>query len=120
MKKAMIKKATTLLLVLLIAPAVYAQQKKLLRVNYNDGSYAEGMAYDVKKKNIYHGTYSKFDSDPAFKQDGEWKYYFENGKLEKTVNYVNNVRQGPMVWHYENGTVREKGQYKTATAMASG
>jgi uncharacterized protein len=45
-------------------------------------------------------------------RQGEWKEYFENGKVKASGKYKDNRREGAWKYFFENGTVEQKGQYK--------
>lgn len=42
---------------------------------------------------------------------GEWKYYYESGKLKEVSNYDNDDRDGSFINYYENGNVKSQGSY---------
>lgn len=44
--------------------------------------------------------------------NGETKLYFENGKLEKSSMYVNDVRHGVTYGYYESGVLKSVCNYK--------
>ena len=45
-------------------------------------------------------------------KDGEWKYFYYTGDLEKISHYKNDKLEGSYLYYYYNGTVNVKGQYK--------
>ncbi len=45
------------------------------------------------------------------KNDGTWKYFYENGKLECTGNFNNDQPTGKWVWFYKNGLTKCEGYF---------
>ena len=42
------------------------------------------------------------------KQDGGWKFYFENQKIEVTGRYKNGKKEGTWYWYYPNGELLQE------------
>jgi antitoxin component YwqK of YwqJK toxin-antitoxin module len=51
------------------------------------------------------GVGSKKDSINFGKRIGEWKNYYENGKLKSSTNYFCGIEQGSFFYYYENGAI---------------
>ncbi|MFK5854619.1 MAG: hypothetical protein QM503_00720 [Bacteroidota bacterium] len=49
-------------------------------------------------------------TDSGHKQ-GNWKEYYNDGKLQATGNYLNNLRDGVWKYYYKNGRLEEIGKY---------
>ena len=45
-------------------------------------------------------------------KSGEWKYYYENGNIEKIENYKFGELNGIFMYYYETGEIKEKGNFK--------
>jgi antitoxin component YwqK of YwqJK toxin-antitoxin module len=45
------------------------------------------------------------------KNDGNWKYFYENGKLECTGNFIDDEPTGKWVWFYKNGLKKCEGNF---------
>jgi len=45
------------------------------------------------------------------KNDGNWKYYYENGELECTGDFDNNKPTGKWTWYYKNGLIKCEGTF---------
>jgi len=45
------------------------------------------------------------------KNDGNWKYYYDNGLLECTGNFNNDEPVGNWTWFYKNGSVKSEGAF---------
>ena len=43
------------------------------------------------------------------KNDGNWKYYYENGQLECTGDFDNDEPTGKWTWFYQNGLIKCEG-----------
>ena len=44
-------------------------------------------------------------------RSGKWNYYFENGKIEQTGQYLEDLPHGVWVWYYENGQIRRQEEF---------
>ena len=67
--------------------------------------YYEAHYYDNKK--IYMEGASADNQ-----RDGEWKAYFENGKLQAVATYRKGIQIGDEKVYYENGNLMYQGQYE--------
>lgn len=66
----------------------------------------------AKKTYFKNGTLeSEGQYDEAVTMSGEWKYYYQNGKIEEIVNFKNNIEDGAFVEYYENGNKKAEGTY---------
>lgn len=45
------------------------------------------------------------------KNDGNWKYYYENGQLECTGDFDNDEPTGKWTWFYKNGLIKSEGTF---------
>ena len=61
--------------------------------------------------NFHNGDNTEEGSYQDGLQNGIWKSWFFNGKLNYQVNYVQGVPDGKFKLYYENGTLREEGIY---------
>tara|TARA_B110000003_G_C16571540_1_gene504482 strand:+ start:626 stop:1240 length:615 start_codon:yes stop_codon:yes gene_type:complete len=84
----------TLLILLLIIPFLSFSQKKYIKYYDNNNIKVEG------------------NLDSEGKQDGEWKFYYENGKVSDINIFKNGVANGLTVNYYKNGTIHLKGNLK--------
>lgn len=57
------------------------------------------------------GTYAVRGHMNKNKNDGIWKYYFENGELECTGNFDDDEPSGKWLWFHRNGLVRCEGMF---------
>ena len=46
------------------------------------------------------------------REQGEWKYYHPDGKLNKSGHYNHAEKEGEWKWYHENGKLRSKFFYK--------
>ena len=49
---------------------------------------------------------------------GEWKYYYESGKLESEGYFVDDMPEGRWVWYYESGELKEEGSFHKGNRVA--
>jgi antitoxin component YwqK of YwqJK toxin-antitoxin module/Tfp pilus assembly protein PilF len=88
---------------------------------YNDGSSKSIGNTDPVTKNaigdwayFYEGgilkSYGTFDKNGE--TQGEWNYYYPNGKYKKKLTWANSKLTGPYEEYFENGVLKEKGSYK--------
>lgn len=64
--------------------------------------------YKLNNRSVFRlgcGVGSKKDSIRYGKRNGEWKSYYENGKLNRTANYFCGIEQGSFFYYNENGTI---------------
>ncbi len=66
------------------------------------------------------GEYTLFTLDGNFavkgfmnknKNDGNWKYYYENGQLESTGDFDNDEPTGNWTWFHTNGLIKCEGTF---------
>ena len=48
----------------------------------------------------------------AGKKEGDWKDYFDSGKLRDEGNYKNNQKEGKWKYYFQNGKIEETGAFK--------
>lgn len=70
-----------------------------------DDIYYEAHYYDNKKVYMEGGRDGK-------NRDGEWKAYFENGKIQATATYIKGIQIGEEKVYYENGNIMYTGQFE--------
>ena len=75
-----------ILIFLLFIPTIFCYGQKTYKILYENGQLKETGQFDVNEK-----------------QTGEWKKYYENGKLYHVVNYENGVFKGEWKFYDENG-----------------
>ncbi|MFD1603656.1 TonB family protein [Flavobacterium artemisiae] len=75
--------------------------------------YTEKDLYQVK--DYYKSGAIKMEGNSktkdGFSREGEYVYYFENGKKKRTENYLKSRLNGDFEEWYENGNPRSKGEY---------
>jgi antitoxin component YwqK of YwqJK toxin-antitoxin module len=49
--------------------------------------------------------------DEAGKKQGDWKEFYDNGRLRAEGKYVNNKRVGKWIYYFENGKIEQTGSY---------
>lgn len=107
----------------------YPNGNILIQDNYVDGlkegSYIE---YDENKNVIVKGNYLE-DKEDGFwfrankdfieegkyvegKREGAWKGFYKNGKPTYECNYVDNNYDGKFILYWENGRIKEQGNYQ--------
>lgn len=69
--------------------------------------------YERRKKDFAkHGLYQRYHEDGHLLEearfvndtlDGERRFFYPNGQVERTENFLRGVHHGPVVLHYENG-----------------
>jgi antitoxin component YwqK of YwqJK toxin-antitoxin module len=96
-------------------------------VFYNQvGDTIEKINYNLGKKNGYYYTY-KYDnktdaSDPGYiasrelyvndKRNGESYYYYENGQVKTTINYIDGMKQGLGIEYSREGEILTLLEYR--------
>ena len=123
-------KMKKLLLLLLFIPLVSCQGVEVRKTYYDSGALASTANYvDGVKKGVIK-TYAKkeeliedsknkdkqyYDSGglkyEGNKQQGEWKSFYESGKLKRTGNYVTSRKQGEWKEYYESGELKSTVDY---------
>ena len=51
-------------------------------------------------------------SDGAARQQGRWKFFFEDGSLKSEGDFKDGKREGEWVFYYRDGKVQQRGGYK--------
>jgi antitoxin component YwqK of YwqJK toxin-antitoxin module len=59
----------------------------------------------------FDGTYAVLGYMNKNKNDGAWKYFFENGKIECAGSFKDDEPSGKWIWYYQNGLIRCEGKY---------
>ncbi len=70
--------------------------------------YYKNCDYKFNNRSVFRlgcGVGSKKDSISFGKRNGEWKNYYEDGKLKSTTNYFCGIEQGNFYYYFENGTI---------------
>jgi uncharacterized protein len=70
-----------------------------------------GKVVETKRYNQSGVLLSKGIIDEKDLKQGDWTYYFLNGKVKSVGKYKNNRRQDDWTFYYENGQVEQKGEY---------
>jgi len=75
-------------------------------------TYAEnGEVLDAKNYSSTGWIRSSGISDKKGNKQGEWKYFYQSGKLKSVGEYKNDRRQGEWNFYYENGIKEQQGTY---------
>lgn len=53
--------------------------------------------------------------DGDSKKTGEWRTYFESGKLKSIIQYQNGVEHGKWITYFESGNISSEGQFTNGT-----
>jgi antitoxin component YwqK of YwqJK toxin-antitoxin module len=64
--------------------------------------------------NVYADGFERLMISGAVRNNmnqGEWIYYYPNGKIESKGEFNKDVITGKWTWYYENGTIKEEGYY---------
>ncbi len=78
----------------------------------NDTMIAEGV---IRNDGNFEGEWTFYYPDGKVqskgeyingKRNGQWVYYFNNGKVQQKGTYKDEVYVGNWVWYYENGAIR--------------
>ena len=101
---------------------------ELTKLKLENGFYSKGIlvknkkiglfkVYDTKNKEIYC-TFYKSDTlvykgkyDSLNNKTGEWLYFWPNGNIKKSGNYIYNEKNKLWKYFYENGNIQQKGNY---------
>jgi len=89
-----------------------------MQVFYTTGTIQENYTYKnglpngpFQEKSIYgYDLLTGFFKDGE--KDGEWKYYYYTGDLEKISNYKDGLLEGKYEYFYDSGQLNVKGKYK--------
>jgi|GEM_PF-6949429 len=98
------------------------KEEELIRP-YNTERYltrwnAQGQAYEMRNDTVYF----RWDENKTIlldtgrygyigKKKGEWKHFYEDGKLRLLENYSYVYRDGPSREYYQDGTLKAEGEY---------
>ena len=124
-----------LILLLLFIPLVSCQDVEVRKTYYDSGElestvkYVDGVKKGViktyaKKEELIEDSKNKdkqyYDSGglkyEGNKQQGEWKSFYESGKLKRTGNYVTSRKQGEWKEYYESGELKSTVDYNFGRA----
>ncbi|MFM1744316.1 MAG: hypothetical protein RLZZ630_253, partial [Bacteroidota bacterium] len=72
----------------------------------NKGNTTGSRLYDKDRVIAEGGTV-----DPQGRQQGSWKYFYEDGKLRMEGTYVNGERSGVWSFYYPNSRLQQQGAY---------
>jgi len=62
---------------------------------------------------LYENRYKKAEGNMINgKRNGNWNFYFKNGKIKGSGNYVNGTMSGLWRLYFSDGTLRSTGNYK--------
>ena len=97
-------KKLLLIAILPLAVSCTGQEKRVKNTSPSE-------IHQVFDKNGNVKRAGKFDENG--KKTGEWKYYFEDGTLQATVNFVNGISEGEIRnYYFRTGKLWEIGHYK--------
>lgn len=88
--------------------------KGMLLGNKKNGLFK---VYDSTNKEIYSAFYNKDtlvykgQYDSLNNKTGYWLYFWSNGNIKKSGNYVLNEKNKEWKYFYENGSIQQKGNY---------
>lgn len=88
----------------------YESGKVQVEEMYNNGRIISKKTYFDNGELESEGQY-----DENITMSGEWKYYYQNGKMKEKVNFNNNVEDGVFVEYHENGNLKTEGTYVPVT-----
>jgi len=77
------------------------------RMYDNTGKVVNSVLYDNDGTKIAEGIITN-----EGRKEGEWKYFFKNGKVRSSGRYANNLETGKWNYYYENGKTEQSGVYK--------
>jgi antitoxin component YwqK of YwqJK toxin-antitoxin module len=72
----------------------------------NDKRIGEWIFYYPNSKIEQVGKYDK-----KGRAQGEWKWFYDSGNILRIENYIDNLRNGPMLEYTEDGKIITKGEY---------
>lgn len=105
-----------------------------IELDHGDGDYVlhfpdEKIKYKAKVLNgRFEGKATAFNIDGSIIQEGiyendakegEWKTYLENGKLDRVLNYSDDVLSGTSKWFYPNGELFIENNYYDGSVDSS-
>jgi len=73
------------------------------------GAYVDGLEQD--QWSFEYGDHKEVGNDVNGRLDGEWKYYYDNGKLQFSGRFVEDQPDGRHVYYWYNGNKKDEGQY---------
>lgn len=88
----------------------YESGKVQVEETYTNGQITAKKTYFEEGQLQSEGQY-----DEAVTMNGEWKYYYQNGKLKESVHFKDNVEDGVFTEYYENGNKKAEGTYVPMT-----
>lgn len=80
--------------------------KLIIEFNVVNG-FKQGEFYLLKMD----GSYAVLGYMNQNKNDGDWKYFYDNGNLECAGSFFSDEPSGKWIWFYKNGIVRCEGNY---------
>jgi len=106
---------------LMIAMVACHFENKVIEEKYPDGSpkriciyHGRGENRELIRETTYYAN-KQAQMDGTYKdtkRDGEWTYWYENGKLWSEGTFVAGKSEGKRTTYFENGKVRYVGFYK--------
>lgn len=84
----------------------FVSGKTQIKEQYTDGNITSKETFFENGNLESEGQY-----DAAVMMSGEWKYYYQNGKVREIVNFKNNVEDGVFKEFYDNGNIKAEGTY---------
>jgi len=84
--------------------------------------YYKDCQYKFKNKSVYRvvcGVGCEKDNIRFGKRNGEWKHYYENGKLKSRANYFCGIEQGNFFYYFENGSISSIDFYDAGNLIMS-
>ena len=64
----------------------------------------------------YGKIYAQGLIDENGKYQGEWKLYYDSGKIKAKGNYISSVREGQWIFYFENGETEQTGFFEKGKA----
>lgn len=57
------------------------------------------------------GSYAVLGHMNKNKNDGDWKYFYDDGQLECSGSFIDDKPSGKWIWYYKNGIMKCEGNY---------
>lgn len=57
------------------------------------------------------GNFSCFGFVEQNKNVGNWKYFYDDGRLESTGDFKDDKPHGKWIWYFQNGKIKSEGNY---------
>lgn len=57
------------------------------------------------------GNFSCFGFVEQNKNVGNWKYFYDDGRLESTGDFIDDKPHGKWIWYFKNGKIKSEGNY---------